>query len=345
MSESSTVRSISNSHTTPRYHYRVPKPITLGGFDATSPEQAPRHVAFGIDQGYMRGLSVSVASLACNTSHPLIVHVFYSGELNDPAPFITLTKRFNVQIKVYPLDNAVFDGFPVNDLWTCSIYYRALVGKALKNVTDRVVYIDADVICTNDFSELYTVDLHGQVVGAVRDHDKKTREDAQTEYGVSNYFNSGVLVIDPMRWEEAGISEQFIDTLREYGDRLRLFDQDALNIVLDGKTHFLPARFNAVARPRRYRQKDLMPVPLEECVLVHFIGNLKPWRHGSFGRSVDAYEQYEAMTPWKEIPKDPPYSGTGAKRYANAFFQRKRWLHGMYWYGHYLQLKFVQKRR
>lgn len=343
MSESSLPSVPSNA--SPRYHYRVPQPIVLGTLSIDSSTSSPRHIAFGIDEGYMRGVSVSIASLASNTTSALIVHIFYSGELNDPAVLVTLTEQFNVQINVYPLDKALFDGFPVNDLWTCSIYYRALVGKALKDVTDRVVYIDADIICTNDFSELYTVDLQGKVVGVVRDHDRKTREDAQALYGVSDYFNSGVLVIDPVRWEEERISEQFIDTLRAKGDQLRLFDQDALNIVLEGKTRFLPAKFNAVARPRRYRQKDLMPVPLEECVLVHFIGNLKPWRHGSFGRSVDAYEHYEAMTPWEDTPKDPPYSGTGAKRYANAFFQRKRWLQGIYWYGYYLQLKFVQKRR
>ncbi len=109
------------------------------------------------------------------------------------------------------------------------------------------MYLDADILVLDDLESLWETDLEGAVVGAVLDG-----LDPKLKHGdpgfeevprVQDYFNSGVLLIDLGRWREERISERALELLINHPQSL-FSDQDALNIVCDGRWKKLDPRWN-----------------------------------------------------------------------------------------------------
>lgn len=124
---------------------------------------------------------------------------------------------------------------------------------------ERLLYLDNDVLCRGDPSELYGADLGGAEVGGVLDR-----------YGswffhrgpqARDYLNSGVLLMDMRAVRRTGLLRR----CRELCASKRMFmpDQSALNKLARSK-RILPRRFN--------EQGDLRP----DTVLQHFSTRLTP---------------------------------------------------------------------
>ena len=51
-----------------------------------------------------------------------------------------------------------------------TIYLKFLIPEILKNTgIDRVLYIDVDMLCRRDLTDLYNYDIQGKAIGAVKD--------------------------------------------------------------------------------------------------------------------------------------------------------------------------------
>lgn len=93
----------------------------------------------------------------------------------------------------------------------------------------------------------------------------------------SDYFNSGVLLINLVKWRGLNVKEKCIKLLDVYGS-FEYADQDLLNIVLEKEWTELDYKFNYLFPLPKTRAK------LAEPVIVHFAGEGKPWQRASGGR-------------------------------------------------------------
>lgn len=59
------------------------------------------------------------------------------------------------------------------------------------------------------------------------------------------YFNSGVLLIDCVKWRNEGLVDTLLQTVEEYGDQVLYGDQCILNIVLREKAKYYSFTENA----------------------------------------------------------------------------------------------------
>ncbi|MEB0233451.1 glycosyltransferase, partial [Undibacterium sp. 10I3] len=59
-----------------------------------------------------------------------------------------------------------------------------------------------------------------------------------------DYFNSGVMLINVQRWLAAEITQATIASILKDGKSFRFPDQDALNVVLDGRVKFIERKWN-----------------------------------------------------------------------------------------------------
>lgn len=134
-----------------------------------------------------------------------------------------------------------------------AMYLRLVAPTVVPDSVERLVYLDSDMLCTSSLAQLSTLDLNGQVIGAVRDI--YTRRFSDQGYlpgllsypqlsGSLEYFNSGMLVIDVARWRQERVTEDCFRYIRRHADNLRFPDQDALNYVLAGKWLRLPHQWN-----------------------------------------------------------------------------------------------------
>ena len=125
------------------------------------------------------------------------------------------------------------------------------------------------------------------VVGVVEDGlGRKSKKKLLLGLGIpshENYFNSGVMLIDIDRYVEEDILTKFIDCINKNADKLKMYDQDAFNIILGKEVYYLDKIYNL---------QTFMPVENKKIVFLHFVGPLKPW-----GLNIDRF----GSDAWKEL--------------------------------------------
>ena len=177
------------------------------------------------------------------------VHVFYEGNADIP-PVVTKHVRVHVHDRI--LSGRLPLGLPSSSKWPSVVYLRIFAPYYL-NAYDRLIYLDADVIPVRRDDRIWHVEAE-YGFAAVRDYAVVGRSplpdiakhDWLRGIGVKNsrYFNSGVMLIDPIHWNERDIIDELNKYISLYRSNIRMFDQDFLNFVLQEKRTELTPCYN-----------------------------------------------------------------------------------------------------
>lgn len=147
---------------------------------------------------------------------------------------------------------------------------RILLPKLLPEDIKKVLYLDSDLICNHDISELFNMDLDGNYAAMVQNI-TEVDDDFKSKLGDNNYHNSGVILIDLDKWRENNITSKLIDFLKN--NKTSYPDQDAINIVLKGKIKTLNETWNKqVPELKHYEGIHY------KYNIVHYISSCKPWK-------------------------------------------------------------------
>lgn len=178
-----------------------------------------------------------------------------------------------------------------------AMYMRLTLPASLPSKVTRYVYLDCDMLCTSSINELAHVDLEGHVAGAVRDIYTRRFSDQGYLPGLlehpelnagSNYFNSGMLVVDVPRWVADNVTERAYDYIRDHETDARFPDQDALNFVLEGGWKRLPRKWNHMMS---WRLEPEVGGSLDDAALIHCPGPSKFWS-ASFPQGSERSRRY-----------------------------------------------------
>ena len=300
--------------------------------------QADFHIAFGIDKNFARGMGILIDAIhSHNTEEKVIFHVFTDGiNQNDLDKLKKLTAYQNINIKIYYIDINVFKNLPTTLAWSYATYYRFIMGKVLHGMVDKVLYIDADILCIGQLAELKNIDMADNIVLAISEEGQFNVKRLGIQQG--KYFNAGVLYIDINKWNDAQIAEQAVRLLQENPEKYTYLDQDVLNILLDGKTCFIDRKWNYLYDMRKMNSE--LP---KGVIFIHFIGD-KPWQRWSEHHfMVNFYNEYAQKTPWANVPLVEPVHYKEKKRMARSFVKRNMYMKALYWYGRYAMSKITAK--
>jgi lipopolysaccharide biosynthesis glycosyltransferase len=177
-------------------------------------------------------------------------------------------------------------------------HYRLLLPELVPSSIERILYLDCDVLCTGPLAPLWGTDLQGELLGAVRDPGAPTISAAGGLPGFrvgagrlrfwSDYFNSGVLLMDLVRCRAEDLTTTMLGYVRDNAARLRFVDQDALNFAADDRWFRLERRWNdLIYGYERGRDGAVEPG------IVHFAGAEKPWEESFPDAELKAlYQKY-----------------------------------------------------
>ncbi len=302
-------------------------------------EQADFHIAFGIDKNFARGMGIVIDSIhSHNTEEKIVFHVFTDGiNQSDLEKLKKLTVHQNIAIKIYYIDINVFKNLPTTLAWSYATYYRFIMGKVLYKLVDKVLYIDADILCIGSLADLKNIKMNENIVLAISEDGTFNVKRLGLQQG--KYFNAGVLYIDINKWNDAQIAEQAVELLQKNPEKYTYLDQDVLNILLDGKTCFIDKKWNYLYDMRKMDSK--LPIGV---IFIHFIGD-KPWQRWSEHHfMVKFYDEYAKKSPWANVPLVEPSHYKEKKRMARSYAQRKMYIKALYWYGKYGMSKIKAKK-
>ncbi len=166
----------------------------------------------------------------------------------------------------------------------------------------KVIYLDCDIVVNMDIAELWSQDLKGRALGAVRDvmserfrgrglSANRKRLLSLWKVDPRDYFNSGVLVMDLDKIRSrCDFMDSAVSFFEEYGTLAGFKDQDFLNWLFVNDTFLLEERFNRI---------DASGVTERSTggSVWHFAGP-KPWNSYTRPFVDDLYWRYLRLTPY-----------------------------------------------
>lgn len=295
------------------------------------------HIGYGVDDAYTRCMGTSIASICKNNKDKQLIFHILAGKLREEniQKIKQLADKFSIEVNLYFLDESAFQGLPTQVHFPLSIYYRYILPMILE--VPRVLYLDADIVCLGSLGKLWTLDLERNIIGAVTDVEwMGVKRNRALNLQNHQYFNSGVLLIDIIKWNQFNTLDKVVQALAKEPEKFRYPDQDALNLMLSGKVYYLDDCWNHLNTIKE-GQKD--------SILLHFAAHPKPWNiawtlsdHCN-DFTKDIYHTYEQLTPWENEPLLLPGNYKEMKNYARCLLKNGQTLDGIQWYIKYIKNK------
>lgn len=176
------------------------------------------------------------------------------NKLNEITP-IDLTDLFKEEMK---------DSLNLNNFYTPYCLLRLFADKV--DIPEKIIYLDTDTMCHGDLSSLFNIDVENYEFAGVLDRLGRW-------FISSNYFNSGVLLLNIKEIKKTGLFEKA--RLLCKTKKMAFPDQTALHRLAKRKL-VIPTKFNS----QRWLKEDT--VIQHFCKSIRFIPfyhtiNVKPW--------------------------------------------------------------------
>lgn len=288
-------------------------------------------IAYGVDGDFLIHAGVSIISIIENMADKKIHFIIITDEVNHTA-FAELQSVIEMSkhaLSIVVISDAVFDYLPKTHTFPSSIYYRLLAPIIFQEYL-YLLYVDADIVALNDLSGLLDEHKPGNVICCVV-KEPGSQMELSRQVGVSEgeYFNSGVIYINNLAWMEHSVSERVYNLLIEKGDSFLYFDQDALNMVLNGKVFYLNQKYNMQIKAGHKTTNFLQEAPVD-TVFLHYVGEDKPWQIWNTQNIAKHYRKYRQLSPWGNISLASPNKSKELKKYYKSlWFQRQYFLTGV----------------
>ena len=239
-------------------------------------------IFFTIDNSYAPFLAVALNSAIKNANpekqYKAIVLHQDLNETNISKLKALETKNFKIELTPMKANFEALDDRMSNrlrcDYFTLTIYFRLFI-PAMFPQYDKGIYIDSDVVLTDDISKLYDIEIGDNLIGACKDlsitHIPPLVSYAENAVGVkiNEYINSGVLLMNLKKMRECDLEGHFLNLLNTYHFDSLAPDQDYFNAMCNGKIHYMDESWNAMPN-------DAKPA-LEHTNLIHYNLFSKPW--------------------------------------------------------------------
>lgn len=220
------------------------------------------------------------------------------------------------QITIIELENldSYFDFEVDTNGWAPVVLARLLVDKLLPEEVDKVIYLDGDTLVLSTIRELWETDLDGNILGMCPEPTVSNERRVELKLGNNAYHNSGVLLIDLKQWRLKNAGKIIFDYYRKNEGKLFAPDQDALNGALKDEIKTLSNIYNyfnvfdvypystlqKLSQPSTFISKEEFIKVRQQPVIIHFLGEERPWRIGNRHRFRDNYVTIFNQTPWNE---------------------------------------------
>lgn len=286
-------------------------------------------------------MGVTVTSiLENNKEKSFCFHIFCDGVSDDNLEKVKqLAEKYQQNFYVYFMDMKPFQTFHIKTRHFSRVtYLRSVMPKILQPLTDKYLYMDADMLCVGDISEITSIDLEGYPFAAASETEEAVKYKTEFLHQKSGkHFNDGLMWVDIAEWEKEQITEKIFSYQGADPNMFSGQSQDIMNLVLDGDIKFIDRRYNGGSD--------------KGTLIYHFSGRNKPW-HMVIGEGDRLWRHYLDLSPWPNIndslPPKTPEHYYNYKRLMQIAWDKGDILNAlkfMYWYSVLkVKLKFQEKQ-
>lgn len=297
------------------------------------------HISYGIDRNFLYGCGISIASLLKNNTDISFSFHIFTDYFDDEQTklFQQLAEQYKTSIKIYLVDCEQLKSLPSTKNWSYATYFRFIIADYFSGQLERIIYMDADIMCQGSLSELLDIKFeNNEIVAAVPERDSQWWQKRADALGIpsiaAGYFNAGFLVLNLVNWAKFNISTKAMELLSqdEIKAKLSYLDQDILNMLLTGKVIYLDQKYNTQYSINYELQKGKKENPITlKTVLIHYIGPTKPWHEWANYATAQPFIDAKNASPWKTIPLLKAKSSNHLRYCAKHMFNQGKFISGV----------------
>lgn len=270
-------------------------------------------IVFATDENYLFYTCVAITSLAkyaaADTEYDIYILM---EESSHNIYFDKVDKRYsNIHIEVINVQASIFKNVIINNKHiTKATFYRLTLSELLD--VDKCIYLDSDIIATDDLADLFNVNVEEYYIAGCRDIwiAMLSEEDCEVRRrgigqipSMEEYINAGVMVMNLRKIREDGLNRKFIEQLSV---NYLYEDQDIINVCCYGKIRHLSARWN-IYSPFLSCLEEMQKNGINEQVLKDFQSKkgiihyatpmIRPWENFFCWANK---EWWDVASEWKE---------------------------------------------
>ena len=266
---------------------------------------APVLIVLAVNNYYVPYASVMIESLIYNSNLTRSYKLFI---LNSN---ISLKNKENIKHQIKKNKNFSINFINVNKFienknlyifshLTIETYFRFLIFDLFPN-SEKVLYLDSDIIINVDVSILYDINIKGKYLAASKDIDtaghfnyliekRKYIKNVIGYNGTDEYFQAGVILFN-VREIRKKFSSEILFYIAQ-GRKWEWMDQDILNFLFKGNIYYLNQKWNCimnwVGSIKNMSRIDILKLAPKELfneylearknpLIIHYAGIQKPW--------------------------------------------------------------------
>ena len=269
------------------------------------------NICCATDDNFAQHCAVMICSLLENTKTPeeIFFYMLLTSDLKEENKriFEDLIKKYNSHINFVFVPSKFFEKLPTNNSFTKNAFSRVFIPDVLPNI-EKIIYLDCDIVVKGDIKKLWSMEMNNKTISAVQNYSLKNIYENVLNFTQDYYFNSGVLVIDLIRFEKNKIKEKVIDFATKNSTKLIHPDQQSLYYALYNDWNELPLAWNFIyLTPKSKTLSNYSPQiynAIKNPKIIHFVGGNKPTNPENSGLFKQIYFYYLAMTPFKRNMTD-----------------------------------------
>lgn len=272
-------------------------------------------IVFATDKNYIFYTCITITSLAKNAGPDTEyeIYILVSEEFPKESLFDRAGKKYdNLSIKIIRVRDEVFRNVIIhNGYITKATFYRLILDSLID--VDKCIYLDSDIIVTEDLTSLFLTDMEENYIAGCRDiwMDIISEEDVEKWRkrinlpSMDEYINAGVLVMNLRKIREDGLEQKFVQHMNY--DYLHE-DQDIINAVCYGRIKRLPSKWNIFTkflgslgelRKKGISEETLCDFSKRKGILHYATPFIRPWEHTRYWAND---EWWRMALEWKDEP-------------------------------------------
>lgn len=265
-------------------------------------------IAMTFDDSWVPHFATCAASLAASRGRESVRIFILSGPSLSSQSFRKMrdfVRDLGMDVESLTITEDQYASLPPKLLYSQINWYRILLPELLPEL-DRILYLDADTLVMQSLAPVFEVELGNSLLAAVgvRAVDGRHGRGLGLDSNAP-YLNDGVMMmnLEAMRADNVGARAIAFGNERD----LVFAEQDALNVIAQGRWDLLHPRWNAMSHlwlmPHQvdptYSRLDQESARVSPGI-VHFEGfqTVKPWYYRSVHPLRFLYRDIRATTPW-----------------------------------------------
>lgn len=190
----------------------------------------------------------------------------------------------------WKLDESLFKGFISLKRFGYTSYFRICLPFLVSNSCKKILWIDSDTVVNGSIDDLFLMDNSFCLCGA-----SYPEAECKSKLGLSDqdaYINSGVILYNVDLIKNRFTMNQALAFFVANESKFTYIDQCFLNLFYRNSIGYFPKKCNDVIyRINRY-SKSQVKDKLDNDIIIHFVGNIKPWKYLYDSKMYKVYWKY-----------------------------------------------------